>query len=562
MFLLIAGVVIVVVLRAASQGRRVDGVSRSAILDAQFDRDAQSRRSASLDVLRQRDPALTEESVTSRVARMSEVLREAWCAGDMRPARSFVSDGVYSRFAVQLELMRQEGVRNVMSDARVLFTTIEAVSTWPPLDAVHVRFTASARDTNVPVAATREQADAALAHVAPQPYTEIWTLVRRQGAVTKRAAADVGRACPSCGAPFADAAEMLVCRYCSALVCSGEHDWVLSEITQLEEWRPTSVEPVEGLEELRETDPGTAREALEDRASYVFWKWAEAARRQSPAPLRKCATRELIEHRAKLDTLAGARDVAVGGADLVLVDLGADAPDAVDYAYVRVFWSARFLAQSEPTPMQSVLKLVRRSGVVTKTSMTAVVCASCGAPLAETDSSACEHCGVEVVASGTAWVLDAILPPGEVRARFAVRRDAPWALVPDITDPRERALLFSEMARLVAVNGQITRRERRLLTTFAAKWGIPQADLARALQGHALGTPRVAISSPEWFLAGLVDAALADGAIDRAEEAAIEDARVRLGLAPDAVARAIEACRARMAAADAITSQSMKTPVG
>ena len=61
-------------------------------------------------------------------------------AGNMAPARSFVSDGVYSRFQVQLALMRQEGVRNVMSDAAVLYVTMEAVQSSPPLDAVHVRF--------------------------------------------------------------------------------------------------------------------------------------------------------------------------------------------------------------------------------------------------------------------------------------------------------------------------------------------------------------------------------------------------------------------------------------
>ena len=58
---------------------------------------------------------------------MSEQLRAAWCGGDMRPARPFVSDGVYSRFQVQLALMRGENRRNVMGDARILFTTIEAV---------------------------------------------------------------------------------------------------------------------------------------------------------------------------------------------------------------------------------------------------------------------------------------------------------------------------------------------------------------------------------------------------------------------------------------------------
>ena len=47
-----------------------------------------------------------------------------------------------------------------------------------------------------------------------------------------RRASQVGQACPNCGAPLAGG-ETIKCRYCGALVCSGEHDWVLAEITQL-----------------------------------------------------------------------------------------------------------------------------------------------------------------------------------------------------------------------------------------------------------------------------------------------------------------------------------------
>ena len=119
---------------------------RSAILSAQYDQEARSRRGVSLDALRARDPNLTDQSIIDRVRRMSDVLREAWVNGNMAPARAFVSDGVYSRFQVQLALMRQEGVRNVMSDAAVLYVTMEGAQSSPPLAAVHVRYAAQARD--------------------------------------------------------------------------------------------------------------------------------------------------------------------------------------------------------------------------------------------------------------------------------------------------------------------------------------------------------------------------------------------------------------------------------
>jgi hypothetical protein len=551
-FLVLGGGLLLLVYAAKSKKQGTESV-RSAILEAQHDRLADSRRSVSLDALRARDPALTEESIVLRVRQMADVIREAWCAGDMRPARAFVSDGVYSRYQVQLRLMAQERRRNVMKDARVLYATIEAIGTAPPLDAVHLRLTAEARDAEVSPTATPQEIERVLSRTPPVPYTEIWTLVRRQGAQTKLAPTAVGKECPSCGAPLGDG-EITQCRHCNALVCSAEHDWVLAEITQLEEWRPTSHDDVPGLARLREEDLGAAREVLEDRASYAFWKWIEAARAGTAAPLRKCATEHFVTEGRDAGPLGlpSARDVAVGGADLLLVDVApADAgeAEALDHAYVRVFWSARFGTGDEPRPMQSVLRLVRRSGTSTKLSMTAVACPSCGAPLAETDSPACEHCGAEVVASGKVWALDAIVPPAAALPRRGAEGSVALDLIPDPADPRERALLFAEMARLVAVDGRVDRKEKRLLSACARRWSIPEEVVGKALEGRGLGGgATLASSSPEWFLAGLVAAALADGTVDDAEMETLRTACARLSLGPADLERALEKGRARRAA--------------
>src|SRR5947208_282198 len=88
----------------SSGGSRSSGSARRAILAGQYAAAQAVPRSVSLDPLRARDPNLTEASIVERVQHMSVILREAWCGGDMRGARAFVSDGVFSRFAVQLQL--------------------------------------------------------------------------------------------------------------------------------------------------------------------------------------------------------------------------------------------------------------------------------------------------------------------------------------------------------------------------------------------------------------------------------------------------------------------------
>lgn len=542
----IAGIVLAVVLIASASSRRAAGV-RSAVLDAQYDLQAASRRSVSLEALQARDPSLTEASIVDRVRRMSDILRDAWIAGDMRPARPFMSDGAFSRFQVQLELMRSEGVRNVMSDTKVLYVTLEAVQTNPPLDIVHVRFTAEARDATVPLASSPQQIQSELAKTAVSAYTEIWTLVRRQGAQTKQSAENVGKACPSCGAPFdVGGGEIVTCKYCKALVCSGEHDWVLAEITQLSEWHPNSAEAVPGLDGLREVDLGVTRETLEDRASYVFWKWLESGRKGIAAPMRKASTAELVGRGGDGAQVArDARDIAVGGADLVLCDVARNG-EPQDYAYVNVFWSARFAPGAEPFPRQSTLRLARKSGVSTKLSMTQVVCPSCGGPLVESDDPRCNHCGVDIVATGQVWALDAVGPPGSARARAGAGPAASLGfLVPDVRDPRERMVLFSQMAQMMVSSG-LARDEKRLLVECGKRWGIPEEIVSRALAGQLVGQAGP-VASPEWFLAGLVAAALIDGTIDAQEQETLQRMCAGLNLPPQVLEQQIEATRQRMA---------------
>jgi predicted lipid-binding transport protein (Tim44 family)/uncharacterized tellurite resistance protein B-like protein len=537
---------------ARRRGAMDDG-AYDAIASAQV-ADVATVRAVTLEALRARDPALTLDSIVQRVRRMNDVLVSAWCAGDMRPARPFVSDGVYSRFQVQLGLMRGENRRNVMKDAEVTDVVLEGVESAAPLDVVHVRMSARARDIDVPAKATAAEIERALRGAAMNPYSEIWSLVRRHGALTTRDASALGAACPSCGAAILDAqagnlptlGEMIKCRYCGALLCSGEHDWVLAEITQVVEWHPNATPP-RGFDVVRARDPQLTRESLEDRASYLFWKWVEAARTGTAAPLRKSATPEFLAERAHLDALQDSRDMAVGGADLVLLEGG-----QIDCAYVKVFWSTIFGRGREATPAASVLRLTRKSGVVTRPGLTALLCGACGAPIGESDTPTCDHCGALLTAGDDAWVLDAVEAPGVLESE-AMRRtrtdDAPlpeW-LVPNIVDPRERSVLFAQMAAMIAVDGEVTRRERRLLEMVARRWGIPR----EAIAAYASGAPpvsAVAIARPEWFLGGLVAAALADGKIDSRERAMLERACDGLRLPREELARQIEAYRARLQA--------------
>ena len=146
---------------------------------------------------------------------------------------------------------------------------------------------------------------------------------------------------------------------------------------------------------------------LEDRGSYLFWKWVRPGGRASgAAPQVRGAARFVAAGATGSKRTRGASDVAVGARRFVGCEVGGQ--DGFDRVDVAILWSARFGGSSEPTPSQTVMRLARRSGV-------AVEAVDDGARLSgvrraadDSDSSKCDHCGAELAAGDQAWVLEGV----------------------------------------------------------------------------------------------------------------------------------------------------------
>ena len=80
-------------------------------------------------------------------------------------------------------------------------------------------------------------------------FVEFWSFLRRRGIAGK----DIYHSdnCPSCGAPQKPMLDIGKCEYCNTLLNSGEYDWVLSEITQSDDYTGSSpkVEKARNLSE-------------------------------------------------------------------------------------------------------------------------------------------------------------------------------------------------------------------------------------------------------------------------------------------------------------------------
>jgi len=369
------------------------------------DAGAQARGIAAL---RSRDAGFNPAEFGERTKATMAKVNEAWLAGNMNPARRLISDGVFVRFQTQLGLLRADQVRNVMANWRVVSADILAAEGDDRWDTVHVKVVGEASDRDVPIKLSDEEALAQARKAPLQQYHEVWSFLRRRGKTSHGAPALEGR-CPGCGADL-PLSESVRCEYCQALINSGEHDWVLAEITQPEEWSVwVAEEEVDGLAEVRQRDTTISRQELEDRASVIFWKWVEARRLGKPDGLaRFCMDKP--EGAVALENLllapAELRQVAAGSVEVVAVT--PDAGGGRDQVTVEIKWSAS-VNSAEPEGTINLFMLERSSTATSKRGLASLDCPVCAGPLPESDALFCAYCGEALSGGKHEWALAQVL---------------------------------------------------------------------------------------------------------------------------------------------------------
>lgn len=366
----------------------------------------QQLANAGLQALRKQDPEFDPQAFLARTKQVVAKVNETWLAGNMGPARRVISDGVYVRFRTQLGMLKADGLRNYMVDWRVVSADLLSAEADEMWDTVHVKIVGEARDMDVPANLSDAEAAKKARGAELSQYHEVWSFIRRRGKHSKKGVPALEGKCPSCGADL-PLSEVVRCEYCKALVNSGEHDWVLAEITQPEEWRPSATQrSIAGLEELRQRDAGLSRQELEDRASVIFWKWVEAKNLGKPDKLARFCVEPPQRAAAELDLgKAQLRQVAVGSSELK----STHSAEGRDYAALEIRWSAAE-GKGEIEPHTHLLTLARSADVKSKRGMNSLDCPECAGALAESDATTCSYCAAVLTGGKHEWALLRIEP--------------------------------------------------------------------------------------------------------------------------------------------------------
>jgi hypothetical protein len=174
--------------------------------------------------LQERDPSLSWQSLTARMAHVFGELQAAWSTREPLRIRPYVSDNLFQSMYYWIDLYLQSRCRNVSEGARILRIDLASVISDKHYDSVTVRLFASNIDYTVSDDGTLLSGSRS----RQRTYSEYWTWIR--GSQRKGPSrGDVN--CPNCGAALRIGMAG-TCEYCRVKVTAGEFDWVLSRIEQ------------------------------------------------------------------------------------------------------------------------------------------------------------------------------------------------------------------------------------------------------------------------------------------------------------------------------------------
>lgn len=565
--LLIGGVVLLAVGARRGWWKHQERViQRSAPLRA-----ARTDRRAA-EALKEADAAFDHDAFVARVERAFRLAQNAWCAQQLDPLRPFVSDGVFERFSLQIAEQREAGWRQGMEGLRVERPILQHVERGRQFETVTLRIAFRADIHRIALASGRRIAASKLPR---EHFEECWSFVRRRGARTRNAEGLIEGKCPNCGAPL-DVMQAAQCKSCGALVRSGEHDWVLTEITQASEWRAEDEQSAPGLEAYAVRDPGVSVQLLEDRVSVAFWRWSDATRTRRTEPLVRAATPEFCERESERLAAMGSGAPRVYLADRAVGSVrtrGLLVGEKHDRAVVEVTWDGRFATvaadgavklDEQRSLRRTLFVLERAAGAVTKLSDTFVTatCPNCGAHDSGGVGPRCPYCGAPRTDGPATWLLAEVVERGEPRHAVLVREcENLWRKLPAAhasaatVEPTRRAPVPSRaglLAWAVAAarsDGEIDPQERAAIESLATRLGEApervQALLSMAPDELPAPQPREREEAVEW-LTELCSLALADGAVPRSEQDFLRHVAQRFSVAQRELANAYDVARSRL----------------
>ncbi len=158
------------------------------------------------------------------------VIYKNWSNLKWNETRHLLTDRLWESYNFWMQEYKRNGLQNKLDDTQIKTIHLAKIETDNFYEAITVRIFAATKDY---VTDNRGKLRAGNART-PRVFSEYWTFIRRKGVENDNY--DM-KTCPNCGAPADKVNHSGQCEYCSTKITSGDFSWVLSFITQDEEYK-------------------------------------------------------------------------------------------------------------------------------------------------------------------------------------------------------------------------------------------------------------------------------------------------------------------------------------
>jgi predicted lipid-binding transport protein (Tim44 family) len=375
----------------------------------------QQERQMRLESFKSDHPDFQEDKFLEKVQTAFMGIQNAWSAGEMSPVRRFISDGVYQRYHTQLEIMQLLKQSDKLDKIQIHEITIDNFQSSGNFDVIQVKIDAQMEDRFLC------EMDSSLNEDCDDAFVEYWSFIRKKGIVSKDLYTSA--MCPSCGAKLKEGmGEVARCEYCNAIINSGDYDWVLSEITQEDDYTsPQSASFMSDVNvEIFKDDPDFSIQEIEDKVSNGYLQLLSAGVFRQPERMRRFVSSELYE---KLKNEIPETTIAYNRLFLNEVSV-IDMKKTQDMYDIKVFVRQTYekvelqdkngnvklhrINKSLESENVSV-SLSRKAGKgQNKGSVYAHICPSCGGNIKDTSEIKCEYCGTPLNSVANDWIINGL----------------------------------------------------------------------------------------------------------------------------------------------------------
>lgn len=493
-----------------------------------------------LAAYKQMHPDFNEEQFIQKVSKAFTDIQAAWAEKDINKVRRYISDGMYQRVMTQFKMMNILSQKNILEKLEIKAVIIDKIETDGVFDVMHVGVFASVKDKFV------SDNYPSLNTASYEEFVEYWSFIRKNSAKPKDMYNTYN--CPNCGGDLStNMGDMCKCPYCGTITNSGEYDWVLSEITQADDYVTTSHlhdmsnTLANKIEEISDADADFAIQNIEDKASNGYLQIETARVLKDPKLMRRFVTDEFF-NKFEIEIKSTSHFVynRIFLNDVTLI--GALQKDnknilalSVKSSFQRVVINggkANLLDMAVTSKSEVVFMSKDIQSGQNKGSIYAHQCPSCGGTISDTTDLNCPYCGSQINSTKNEWIISDIMSQNDYLNYFRENSNFFIANVnPKKLDSmyKVRDYAFNNILIMIAADGVFDAEEIDFAKKMARKWGYAPSKIEGMLDMAA--NNQLVLRMPEdrkdieKIYKLMVKTAAVDGNVSPEEQALLDSVR-------------------------------------